>query len=893
MTPIERILAKLPDAMRAGDSWSARCPAHEDRKASLSISQGGDGRALIHCHAGCSAEAIVTALELTLRDLFPPPNHSPGESTRSHGSRDWQEEAAKFAANLDPSRRKKLAELLKLPVEALEAIPQLGYSSTDHGGRCFMFPESDSGGKIIGINRRFRDGSKKALKGSKRGLTIPKGWRDRPGPVFLVEGPTDTAAMIAAGLACIGRPSNTGGVKLLVELFKDLGPERPIIAVGENDQKSDGNWPGRTGAETIAAALTARLRRPVQWSMTPVEAKDVRDWLTADARGEMPWPDRGRELCECLIANAVSIDSAANSEGHGQPGFVRPCIVIGTDEFRVNDEAVNALAQDPHLYQRGGMLVHVIEVKTDDEATAVVRRPDPMPVIRDLPNPLIRERLTQYARWMMVRGSGEKAELVEAHPPHWCVSAVGARQDWPGVRRLEAVLPHPVILSDGTILSRNGYDAGSRLLACLPPDLTIDVPDKPTRNDVAAAVATLSDVIVDFPFEGPAHRAAWFAGILTPLAWFSFSGPAPLFLIDANVRAAGKGLLADLIALIIAGRRFPVMSYTSDREELRKRITTLAAEGDRLVLLDNLAGAVGNDVFDAALTADRWKDRLLGGNRVYDGPLHVCWYGTGNNVQLQGDTSRRICHCRMESTDERPEMRADFRHPNVRAYVRANRGQLLSAALTILRGWVVEGRPSHGLVPWGSFEEWSGVVREAVVFAGLPDPGETRVALQTAADTDANAMAALIDSLERMDPDRRGVTAGQIIDSIRKSSDPPPDWLSAMRSAIEELCGKLDSRALGYKFRHFARRNFNGRMIDRAGEDRLKGVRWIVRQVSDRPKPSPASPASPATGPIPAGDAGYAGDDPARNREVENRRRTSDSALDWLKYEGRSTNLPD
>jgi hypothetical protein len=71
------------------------------------------------------------------------------------------------------------------------------------------------------------------------------------------------------------------------------------------------------------------------------------------------------------------------------------------------------------------------------------------------------------------------------------------------------------------------------------------------------------------------------------------------------------------------------MSYTADREELRKRITTLAAEGDRIVLLDNLSEAIGNDILDATLTGDHWKDRLLGGNIVNDGPLHVCWYGTG------------------------------------------------------------------------------------------------------------------------------------------------------------------------------------------------------------------------------------------------------------------------
>ena len=49
----------------------ARCPAHDDRNASLSISQGEDGRALIHCHAGCDPERILGALGLGWPDLFP------------------------------------------------------------------------------------------------------------------------------------------------------------------------------------------------------------------------------------------------------------------------------------------------------------------------------------------------------------------------------------------------------------------------------------------------------------------------------------------------------------------------------------------------------------------------------------------------------------------------------------------------------------------------------------------------------------------------------------------------------------------------------------------------------------------------------------------------------
>jgi putative DNA primase/helicase len=71
MTPVELLLSKLPNAKRQGKEWAARCPAHEDKRPSLSISEGEGGRALVHCHAGCTPEEIVAALGMKLADLMP------------------------------------------------------------------------------------------------------------------------------------------------------------------------------------------------------------------------------------------------------------------------------------------------------------------------------------------------------------------------------------------------------------------------------------------------------------------------------------------------------------------------------------------------------------------------------------------------------------------------------------------------------------------------------------------------------------------------------------------------------------------------------------------------------------------------------------------------------
>ncbi|MGZ4172653.1 MAG: hypothetical protein ACXVRN_14925, partial [Solirubrobacteraceae bacterium] len=51
--------------------FTARCPAHDDRNASLSVGVGADGRALIWCHAGCPTEDVVATLDLAWGDLFP------------------------------------------------------------------------------------------------------------------------------------------------------------------------------------------------------------------------------------------------------------------------------------------------------------------------------------------------------------------------------------------------------------------------------------------------------------------------------------------------------------------------------------------------------------------------------------------------------------------------------------------------------------------------------------------------------------------------------------------------------------------------------------------------------------------------------------------------------
>ena len=68
----DALLSRLDAVRETGRGrWIARCPAHDDRKASLAIREVDDGRVLIHCFAGCSVEEILGAIGLTFDALFP------------------------------------------------------------------------------------------------------------------------------------------------------------------------------------------------------------------------------------------------------------------------------------------------------------------------------------------------------------------------------------------------------------------------------------------------------------------------------------------------------------------------------------------------------------------------------------------------------------------------------------------------------------------------------------------------------------------------------------------------------------------------------------------------------------------------------------------------------
>jgi hypothetical protein len=77
LSPVQKVLDALEErdcrprlAWGYRAKWMAHCPAHEDRTPSLQVSEGREGKALVHCFAGCEPEAVLGALALEWNDLF-------------------------------------------------------------------------------------------------------------------------------------------------------------------------------------------------------------------------------------------------------------------------------------------------------------------------------------------------------------------------------------------------------------------------------------------------------------------------------------------------------------------------------------------------------------------------------------------------------------------------------------------------------------------------------------------------------------------------------------------------------------------------------------------------------------------------------------------------------
>ncbi len=472
---------------------------------------------------------------------------------------------------------------------------------------------------------------------------------------------------------------------------------------------------------------------------------------------------------------------------------------------RQSAEALSAAGTD--LYRRGEALVRPLRL-TQAATTDGVRRPAGALTLVMADAPWIRLRLADVAAYE--RYDRRRKAMVETDPPATVAHTLAAVPDAAAWPHLHAVVAHPVLRADGQWIGSAGYHDG------LLVDIAGQWPEpQSTRAAAEAALARLRALLRHYRWATPADEAVALSLLLTAVMRAALD-VAPGQAVDAPTRGAGKSLLVDVAAILATGAPAPVMDYTGDPTEADKRLDAMLLAGDAVIAIDNIERPLEGASLCQTLSQTTRRVRVLGASKMVTVPCTALVAATGNNIVVRGDMTRRMVVCRIDPMVERPELR-DIPQ-DLRAEALADRPELVAACHTIVRARMAsaDARP----VPLGGYIQWSRLVRDALVWLGLPDPVSTMDRLRVG-DPAAEAHAAVAAQWHRALGDTP-VTANQAIRHAEGDS--------ALREALEAVCqrrGTLDAVTLGrWLGRHVDRRT--GEYAIRKHVGRAGSAQWAV-----------------------------------------------------------------
>lgn len=492
------------------------------------------------------------------------------------------------------------------------------------------------------------------------------------------------------------------------------------------------------------------------------------------------------------------------------------------------------------LFDHGGVLC---TVNTSRGLTEMLEEGEGSPAIKLVNVSGMRGILSGAAQWV----NKDNSPVMCPHEvaSYICDVVQGPQERW-RAPPLTAVVDGAFLRPNGSICAGGIYDEKTGIYSARRSALAA----KGELMERDEAVDLLQDVFDDFPIEDE-YQGVLPASVLTGVGRFAFKGPSPLFLIDANVRGAGKTLAARAAGFIIARGGAIGTALGDDAEEDRKQITSLAMSGAQVVLIDNVTGTLGTSKLCEALTLHDgvWSDRVLGRNEMWRGDFRPTWFGTGNNIELHSDMVRRVVWCRLNSKEERPEYRdfSQFTHPSLLTYVLENRDRLYWAALSILKRYMDIGMPQPDTKTLGGYEGWSKFVRGAVMWCGYADPLAS-TAMDVLADRDYMSGSGLVEGilLVQTKLGKPRIRAQEIVDEVNDMVDNTvkevakglgmdgEDPYAELRQILLDFRGprtkteSIQATTVGRALRKYRGRTFGKYRLKQSG---TRGLYWNVEEV--------------------------------------------------------------
>lgn len=521
----------------------------------------------------------------------------------------------------------------------------------------------------------------------------------------------------------------------------------------------------------------------------------------------------------------TSIEPIMPQPGAAKSRKQRPEIRIVPGLIREIVEQCLDILADPAtgIFDRSGTLVRPVSVQKASATLSVrqspegnLQRPPGAVIVGEVSVEALVEELT--ARAHFTKWSERAKDDVTINCPAEVARTIVARRghNW-RVPPLKAIIRAPCIREDGSIIADDGYDAATCLFLT-SGRLWPKVPDTPTRRDAARALDTLIEPIDALPFVSDVDRSAALALMLTAVVRPMLRA-APMFAVTAPTAGTGKSITVDVASVLATGLSASVLTASRDEAEMEKRLGAAAIAGDAVIAIDNVSHPLSSDLLCQLLTQDEVQVRILGKSEHARIPSTALFCATGNGLSIVGDLTRRTILIRLDARCERPDERSfDF---NAVDLAMRKRGELVGAALTVIRAYLVAGTPDRA-APMGSFEDWSDIVRSALIWLNMPDP-RGNVAEMRSEDPDRTRLSEIMESLPQAPfkvKDLRALAAND-------------DALRAVLGGFIGRDGMLNTTAFAGYLRKNKDRIVEGRMIRLVRQDEAHGATWQIAFVDD------------------------------------------------------------
>jgi hypothetical protein len=330
----------------------------------------------------------------------------------------------------------------------------------------------------------------------------------------------------------------------------------------------------------------------------------------------------------------------------------------------------------------------------------------------------------------------------------------------------------------------------------------------------------LEDLFSEFHFVEATDKAAALSAIFTAVVRPTLPH-APAFHVRAPVFGSGKTYLCELIGAFAGPGGNAKVSYPTTSEEATKVILSLLLTSPAVIEFDDMdTDWIPHGTIKRMLTAEQITDRILGVSKTATVSTRSLFLGSGNNVGPVRDLLRRVLTIHIDPRCSTPATMNYKGFPVEK--VRRQRGEYVSAVLTIIQAWRKAGMPKSdvdSIVTFGG--AWSDYCRYPLTWLGHPDPA-TSLLKQVRNDPDADALIGLMSIWY----DKFGSTPKTVRRVVEAAEDD-----TELKDAIFEFPvnekGQINNSKFGWLLKRNANRIVGGFELREAMSDGRKAWRVV------------------------------------------------------------------